>query len=76
MPSYKLIPDRAPERALEFEGSDAAAVLNVAIRYRIVEGHVYESNVYLFTLRHSSSAGGCWIVDRRDELAVPADELH
>jgi hypothetical protein len=76
MPSYRLVPDHAPERALEFEGIDPAAVLSVAIRHRIEEGHVYESDVYLFTLRHSLSAGGCWIVARRDELAAAADELH
>lgn len=76
MPRYKLVPIYDPGQAFEFDAIDAAAVLNVAIRQSVAEGHVYESGVYLFSLRHRLNDEGCWVIDRRKAMAMTADELN
>jgi len=66
MPRYILRSDASPSGAVEFEGLDASAALQVASAHHLAEADLWEGDAYCVTLRRESGAhGGFWVIFRK-----------
>ena len=63
MPRFKLIPIDHPQDCFEFDASNAASVLDTAVRKNFGKTDVHRDGRYAFTVSHSEN--GLWTISQR-----------
>ncbi len=63
MPRFKLIPIDCPQDYFEFDASNAASVLDMAVQKNFRETDVHRDGRYAFTISHGEN--GLWTISQR-----------